>query len=144
MSLSKVTTEVKMAKWDRKYRCDTKGKQLYMKFIKSRYNRVRRHLKSVEIEEWEVAEKEEQFFILDEELRAIEEADEAIYMDSFDDWVEDYIEDDDFWWDEDPYYSKMESLLWEQFELAKALEEADEDDLEWAFSGEWLKEIGAA
>lgn len=50
-SLSSITTEVKSVLWERKYRCDTKGKKIYVRFIKNRYNKARRQEAVREIED---------------------------------------------------------------------------------------------
>ena len=138
MSLSGATTAVKVALWDRKYRCKTKGLNLYIKFMKNRYNRCRRHSK-LDLLEWE-----------QEQLDDLIEADEAIKSAQ----EEAYADEDDYNWDDDPYdgyddfdwmyefdmqdeIQEQKNLAWEWFELNQDLETIPEDDLEAAFNGAW-------
>lgn len=50
-SLATITRTVKLALWERKYFCKTKGLKLYTKFIKTKYNKARRRAALCEIED---------------------------------------------------------------------------------------------
>ena len=144
MSLSGATTAVKVALWDRKYRCKTKGLNLYVRFMKNRYNRLRRYSK-LELLDWEQEQIDDLFEA--EAAEAVEDAqsDEAVVSDDFDWYDDDHsndYEDYEDWDDSDWMYEfdrqdeiqEQKELAWKQFEMAQAV---PEDDLESAFNGVW-------
>lgn len=138
MSLSGATTAVKAALWERKYRCKTKGRNIYTKFIKNQYNRIRRYSK-LELLDWEQEQIDDMLEANEAALTPIEEEFDALADYDDYDWYDD--------WDESDYiYDQMiqeelqeqKEKAWKQFEAAL---NPPEDDLESAFNGDWLLEI---
>lgn len=132
MSLAGLTTEMKCVLWERKYRCDSKGKKIYVKFVKTKYNKARRR-------------------------EAVREIEDALYDIKPDEEFDcDYVQEmAPLWWDEyneDPDVAARREA-WDRYDdiLAYEAEMAwyDEDDeyyatldeIEAAYRGDWQAEV---
>lgn len=126
LSLAGITTEIKCALWERKYLCDTKGKNIYMKFIKTKYNKTRRAAAAMEIEE---ALSD---FDYEDEGDLLEVAYEDLYSCYYDAFPD--LDDD---WDEDPWdydgYEEDRNAFYEELEAR--------ENLEMALRGDWQEEV---